>query len=429
MYDGSPAPTLLPLGTTRGGLRLRCLRRLDGPTELLVHCRGIEVGRLALHAPAEEGAVIEVPVTRLPRVALPAELRVSTGVAGPDLAPPWALESPAAALALLGPPAPVVEELRLEAGVLRGVVVERANGLLDPVLYARINDAGARAVAVEAPAALPEGGCAFRFGLALQPGDLGESGLSVTLHLVGLEAPLARTAWTRAGAGETEARLAELEGRLRRLEGSAAAGLVAAQEEMRRRLDLQQERIDAFIEAAASLLLDRIAREEAPEALRGLVAAAAPDGAAAALAEAPPLRLDRRVELPTEAGHFGFGWHAPERDAGGPFRWMTDRALVVNPEPGQPVAGVTLEIGHVYGTPRPALRAAFDDLACEVAVAPAGPRRFILRITPPEGRPAAPCQGLRLEAISSGIPARDGVSADTRLLSVAVARVVFEYGE
>ena len=54
----------------------------------------------------------------------------------------------------------------------------------------------------------------------MQPGDLGESGLSVTIHLVGLEAPLARYAWTRAGAGETEARLAELEGRLRRLEGA-----------------------------------------------------------------------------------------------------------------------------------------------------------------------------------------------------------------
>jgi hypothetical protein len=423
MDDGTTAPSLLPLGTTRGALRLRSLRRLDGLAEILLHCRGIEVGRLALSGPVEADATIEVPVARLPRVSLPAELRVSAAIAGPDLAPPWPIESPAAALDLLGPPAPVVEELRLEAGVLRGVAVERTNGLLEPVLYARINDAGARAVAVETPAPLAEGGCAFRFGLALQPADLTESGLAVTLHLVGLETPLARTAWARTGLGEPEARIVELEGRLRRLEQSAATGLLAAQEEMRRRLDIQQERIDAFIEAAASLLLDRIAG--APEELRGLIAAAASEPPA----EAPVLlRLDRQVELPTEAGHFGFGWHTPERDADGPFRWMADRALVVNPEPDRKVAAVTLAISHVYGAPEPALRAGFDDLPCAVEVAPAGAHRFTLRITPPDGI-AATCRSLRLEALSSGVPARDGVSADDRLLSMAVARLVFDFSD
>ena len=430
--DGIAAatPPFLVLAATRQGLGLRCLRAFAGGGVILAHCRGIEVGRFALPGPVEAGAVLHIPITRLPRVSLPAELRISAAADGPDLAPPWRLETPAAALTLLGPPAPSAEELRMDQGVLRGIAVERANGLLEPVLYARINDAAARAVTVEPPVALAEGGCAFRFALPLLPEDLGETGLSVALHLVGQEAPLARFAWTRAGAGETERRLAELEGRLRRLEQAASAGLAQAQEELRRRLDIQQERIDAFIEAAASLLLDRIAGEDPPadpgeaakSALRGLIAAASPE-----LPEEALRRIGSRIEIPPTATQFDLGWHAPERDAGGEFRWLSDRGQVVNPEPDRRLAGVELETCHLYGAAEPALRAAFDDLPCQVTVTPAGPHRHRVRITPPEG--AAPCRILLLEALSSGSPARDGVSADTRLLSMAVARLAFDYAD
>ncbi|MBV1798578.1 hypothetical protein [Siccirubricoccus sp. G192] len=425
--DGTAAANFpfLPSGASRQGIALLCLRRFAEPGGILVHCRGIEVGHLPLRRAIEPDEVLEVQVARLPRVALPAELRFSLAIDGPDLAPPWRLEAPAAALTLLGPPAPRVEDVTLDHGVLRGVAVERVNGLLDPVLYARINDAGARAVTVEAPVALAEGGCAFRFALALEPADLGETGLAVTLQLVGMAGPLARFAWTRAGAGEAERRVAELEGRLRRLEQIAAGGLAEAQAAMQRRLDIQQERIDAFIEAAASLLLDRLAREpeaSAPQALRDLIATTAPP-----VPETAPLRLGARVELSPGAGNLGPGWHAPERDAEGAFRWMADRALVVNPEPDRPVEAVELEVSHLYRSPAPALQASFDDLPCAVAVAPAGPRRFTLRITPPEG--AAPCRSLHLESLASGSPAQDGVSADSRLLSLAVARLVFHYGD
>ena len=358
---------------------------------------------------------------RLPRVALPAELRLSAGVAGPDLAPPWRLDSPDAALALLGPPAPAVEALRLDHGVLRGVATERANGLLEPVLYARVNDAAARAVAVEAPAPLAEGGCVFRFAVPLQPSDLVEAGLAVSVHMVGLEAPIARFALAPATGGGEEARVAELEGRLRRLEDSMASGLEAMEHALRRRTEAQQERVDAFIEASASLLLDRVAAADAPAALRALVGAAVPE------AEAPPLRLGNSVELPPDSGHLGFGWHGPERDAAGAFRWMADRALVVSPEPHRPLAGVTLEVGHLYGAAEPTLHASFDALPCAVSVEPGGERRFRVRVAPPDG--AAPCRTLMLEALASGSPARDGASADARLLSMAVYRLVFDYAE
>jgi hypothetical protein len=135
------------------------------------------------------------------------------------------------------------------------------------------------------------------------------------------------------------------------------------------------------------------------------------------------------VELPPDSGHLGFGWHGPERDAAGAFRWMADRALVVSPEPHRPLAAVTLEVGHVYAAPEPALRASLDALPCAVAVEREGERRFRVRITPSEGTAAAPCRTLMLEALASGFPARDGASADARLLSMAVYRLVFDYAE
>jgi hypothetical protein len=418
----------LPLAAGRRGLSWRCLRRFEADA-LLLHCAGIEVGRLEMSAAIEPGQPVHVPIGRLPRVALPAELRLSAGIAGPDLAAPWPLETPDAAFGLLGPPAPAVELLRLDHGMLRGVATERANGLLEPVLYARVNDAAARAVAVEVPAPLAEGGCVFRFAVPLQPADLVETGLAVSVHMVGLEAPLARFVLAPAAVeADAAARMAELEGRLRRLEDAMASGLQAMEHALRRRMDAQGERVDAFIEATASLLLDRVAKgaeADAPAALRALVGSAT--AAAPGADEAAPLRLGDRVEVPPDSGHLGFGWHAPERDAGGACRWMADRALVVSPEPHRLLAGVTLEVGHLYGASEPALRASFDALPCGVAVEREGAHRFRVRVSPPEG--AAPCRTLMLEALASGSPARDGASSDSRLLSVAVYGLVFDYAE
>lgn len=437
--DGSATATalpFLPLAASRAGVRLRCLRRFDAPpgAAILVHCRGIEVGRRPLYGSLAAGTEIEVPVERLPRVALPAELRFSLGAEGPEVAPPWPLPNPAAALALLGPGEVVVEELRLEQGVLRGFATDRVNGLLEPVMFARINDSGARGVVVERPSPLPEGGCAFRFSLPLEPGDLNETGLSVAIHLVGQEAPVARYAYARIGLEGPVPRLAELESRIERLERGAASTLRQMQEELRRQIALQRERTDAFIEAAASLLLDRLAgaaaapvqtppADGAIAALHRLVAAAS-----AAPPPAEPLLLGRRAEIPSAAGNLAIGWHQPEQDEGGPFRWMADTALVVNPEPFRRVAAVTLTVRHLYGAEEPGLSGAFDGTPAAVAVSrDATTGRFAVRLTP-EGGPVA-CQGLRLESPHAGCPERDGRSPDPRVLSVAVAAVVFEYAE
>jgi hypothetical protein len=277
-------------------------------------------------------------------------------------------------------------------------------------------------VAVEAPAPLAEGGCVFRFAVPLQPADLVEAGLRWASTWSGWKRRSRASPWRRPAARTRRGSRSWRAG-CAGLEDAMASGLDAMEHALRRRVDAHGERLDAFIEASASLLLDRVAGDP-PAALRALAG-----GGGAGEAEAAPLRLGNRVELPPDSGHLGFGWHPPERDIGGAFRWMTDRALVVSPEPHRALAGVALEVGHVYAAPEPALRAAFDALPCAVSVEREGERRFRVRIAPPGGAAAAPCRTLVLEALASGSPARDGASADARLLSMAVYRLVFDYAE
>lgn len=423
--DGTQAGSFpfLAIGVSRDGLSLRAIRPFSGAEPLLLHCRGIEIGRHWLDGPVREGMVLDIPVERLPRVPLPAELRLSTALDAPDLVAPWRLETAEAALSLLGGPDMRIEDLRLDHGVLRGTGREARNGLLDPVLFARINGSGARIVSVDPPIALPEGGCAFRFALPILPADLTESGLSVALMLVGQEAPVGSFVWRRGDPGEAERRLAELEGRIRQMEEDAAAAQQMLQATLQRQLALQQERIDAFIAAAATLLLDRLAvvpgRE--PDALRSLLDSAGPIRAGDPLLDLTA----RQLELPPDAAQFGRGWHREESYPSGSFRWMGPRGLLLNPAPERLVAGVTLDICHLYRADAPALTAELDAVAAEVAVRDLGGGAFAVRLTHPDG--PQPLRLLRLASLTGGSPAEDGASGDRRNLSFAVSRVVFDY--
>lgn len=428
--DSTPPPAFLPVAAAREGIRLRVLRPVAAPA-LVAYCRGIEVGRIALPADLAPGAELLLPILRIPRVELPAELRFAAAPEGPDLAPPWPLPHAGAAVALLGPPAPPeIEGLRLETGLLRGVAIERANGLIEPIMYARINTAGARGVTTEPPWPLPEGGCAWRFTLTLEPGDLMESGLAVALHLVGIAAPVACFAWTRTAPEDAAPRLAALEARIARLEAEAEAQARRLAEDARRHAADLAARSDAFLETAAALLLDRVAGtpsapgDEDPRlaGLRRLIADAA---AAPPVAEA--LLLGSRAEVPPAAGNLAVGWHAPEEDAGGPFRWMADTALIVNPEPHRPVVAVTLAVRHLYGADAPRVSGSFDGHPARVTLDQDAEGRTVLHLAP-EGGAAVACQGLRLACDHAGVPLRDGRNPDQRMLSLAVSRVIFDYG-
>ncbi len=426
----APPPALLPVAAAREGIRLRVLRPVTAPA-LVAYCRGIEVGRVALPVAPQPGAEVLLPIARIPRVELPAELRFAAAPEGPDLAPPWPIPHAGAALALLGQPAPpAIEGLRLETGLLRGVAIERANGLIEPVMYARLNAAGARGVACDPPWPLPEGGCAWRFTLALEAADLMESGLDIALHLVGIEAPVARFAWARTLPEDPAPRLAVLEARIARLEAEAEAQARRLAEEARRHAADLAARSDAFLETAAALLLDQVAgTASAPgvedprlAGLRRLIAdaAAAPSGTEALL-------LGSRAEIPPAAGNLAVGWHEPEQDEGGPFRWMTDAALVVNPEPHRAVSGVTLTVRHLYGADAPRVTGSFDGHPARVTAALDAEGRHTLRLEPAGGGAVA-CQGLRLASDHAGVPLRDGRNPDQRMLSLAVSKLVFDYG-
>ncbi|WP_149535534.1 hypothetical protein [Siccirubricoccus phaeus] len=424
MHGTLPSHKLLVLGSGPRGLSLRCLQRCEGG-EVRLLLAGVEIGGTALPPVLEADAEIDIPVHRLPLVPLPAEIRIAASAEGPELAAPWTLESSAAAVAMLGAPQPAVADLRLDHGVLRGTLIERANGLLHPVLYARVNGAVARAVAAEPPMPRPEGGCAIRFGLALAPTDLTEAGLRIDLHLVGREEPVAHYAWSRAGAGTTEAELARLEARLERLEQSLTAGHAALEASLRSRIGLQQERIDAFIEATATLLLDRLAGPDGAAgdrraALLGLIGTLAP-----VVTEAAP--TGRRQDVGPHAAQFGAGWHAPEDTESGSFRWMAEGGVVMNPFPERPVTAVLLHIPHLYQTPEPQLDIWLDTQPAHSLAMPDGSHGYVLRVTP-ETPPRA-FSMLRLESRSSGSPARDGLSQDARVLSIAVSRVTFLYEE
>lgn len=424
--DGKQAGAhpFLAVGLGPDGLRLRAVRALAGAVPLVVFCRGIEVGRRMTPGPLDAGEAIAVPVARLPRVPLPAELRLASGTEAPDLVAPWRIETGAAALSLLGPPEIQVEDLRLDHGVLRGTAREARNGLLDPVVYARVNGAGLRMAVVEPPAGLPEGGCAFRFSLPIEAADLTEWGLSVQLYLAGQEAPIAGWSWTR-GVGEAERRVAEFEGRLRQLEEEVAAGQQALQAAMQRQVALQQDRIDAFIAAASTLMLDRLAAAPGggPDALRSLMEAAAPAADAA-----PDAALaGRQLRLGPEDGLFGTGWHGAEVDPGGAFRWMAGRGLLLNPAPDRPLAEVTLRLCHLYRAAEPALTALLDETPAEVAAVPLEGGGHLVRLRPAGG--PRPVRLLRLASLTGGNPAEDGVSADRRRLSFAVSAVTFDYAD
>jgi hypothetical protein len=408
------------VGAGPAGLQLRALQACAPGKVLRAWCRGIEVGRLALGDGIAADAVLEVPITRLPCVPLPASIRFAAAPDGPELAAPWTVTGPDVALTLLGPPASVLEDLRLDHGMLRGTGIERRNGLLRPVLHAIVNGTLARAVQVEAPVPLAEGGCAFRFALALEATDLTGSGLHIALHAPGLEAPLARFAWVPALPGQDG--MAALEARLLRLEQAGETALAMLQANLNQRFAQQQERIDAFIDAAASLLLDRLIVPDDPaSALRALIAAATSPEPVSTQAE---VLGDQAVLAPQDTG-FDLGWHGAEEDAGGNFRWMTLQGMLRNPAPLRPVAGVLVEIGHLYGAPAPCIEAGFDATPCLVAVEPLGAHHYRLRISPAGG--PFPCRLLRLQALAGGSPAEDGVSGDDRVLSIAVTRVVFDY--
>jgi hypothetical protein len=430
-------------------VRLRCKEPVELAGEVQATIAGIEVGSTAVTGRFAPGDTLEIPIRSLPCVPLPARmqfLRLADGIA---IGEPLVIASAEAALALVGPGGIEVQKLAVENGVVRGQALNRVNGLCQPNLFARVNRQVLRQVSAEQPRLMDEGGCSFGFMVRLDPADLGEAGLSIEIHAVGMDGPLASIVFARADAGATEARLVELEQKLRQIQHMMGLDLAQLTGKIDERLDLQQARIDAFIDHAGALIFDRLATEERPapapspevqevtalatRIVQQAAPAVAPQVQARALlggldAAAAPARAAEQsfAEILPGSSNLSFGWYGKEDAPEGEFQWMGQTALVVNPDGFRPVAGIELSFRHVYGADAPMLRVWLDEEEAgqEALERPENGDR-VLRLVPPGG--PRPFRTLRIDSLVSGSPARDSGANDTRVLSVAVSRIRLLY--
>ena len=78
------------------------------------------------------------------------------------------------------------------------------------------------------------------------------------------------------------------------------------------------------------------------------------------------------------------------------------------------------------------LRASFDAVPARVSVSrPSGPGKsgWLLRIAPNERGMATTCQALNLASLLASSPAQTAGSNDSRMLSISVTNVTFEYAD
>lgn len=438
-----PATSIRAVGIAYQTVRMACVARAELDDVVVAYLNGIKVGENYIAGIFHAGEVIEYPIRYLPHVELPGEIRFARMQDGVEVASPLTLRSPEDAIALVGLGDVQIESLSIEYGVVRGVAINRVNGLLRPELFAKINGVVPRAVVVDHHRLLDDGGASFQFSVRLEPQDLAENGLAIDVYAVGKDGPLSSIVYRRADPDDALKRLIQLESRLDQGQQATGYQIQALDNEMTARIGLLQDRIDSFIEYAASLLFDRVAaggtaavagaptldvrKRKKIDKFLELVKSGAktrggatPDGAAVA---------DRRV-VPLASSAFSQGWYEVEVDDGEAYRWMSSEAIVVNPAPDRKVTEVQIAVFGVYGAELPMLNCFFDGVPANVLRdRPAGGGPLILRAQPPKGKSPLICEMLRIESMLGASPATLGDSPDQRLLSIAVSQVAFVYSD
>jgi hypothetical protein len=220
-----------------------------------------------------------------------------------------------------------------------------------------------------------------------------------------------------------------LEEETRQLQRSISTQIEMLNANFQRRLTLQQERLDAFIEYATSIILDHFAnafemRSDPLTFLQGLSEARSQtvNGEAVQI----QVRSIHNAEARVDSNLFTFGWYDLERNENGPFRWMGQTALINNPYPNLPISHVDFLITQVYGSAEPLLRATADDVEFNVTTAKFG-GHYLITFSLPQGTQEIYAQSIRVESFHSGCPATDEGTTDTRVLSVAAEKVDFHY--
>jgi hypothetical protein len=434
----SARENLRPIGVAYQRIRLSCLDACSIDDEIIAYVRGIPIGSARVNARLKPGDHIDIPVDYLPWVELPTEIHCSARNESVAITRPLPLINADEALMLVGPGEVTVSNLSIDQGMLRGTATNRVNGLIRPNMFARVNGLVVRAVSIEQPRLLDDGGCSFQFAVPLYPGDISDNGLSVDILLVGTEAPITSVTFARMQVADQEKRLIELESRIRELQQLSGLQIGALKSEFEANMARMQRRMEVFIEYASAFMFDRkaavVVEASSPAdpalaskvtAFRELVSSAASGGAT----EAAQALTQAVSTLPIRSSLYAFGWYDVESTPEGEYRWMAQRSVVFNPEPQRPVAEVMMMVQAVYGADAPAIQCSFDSEDAEVAVErQPGPARFKIRIKHRSAK-STHVQALRLESLNSGSPARDEGSHDDRVLSLSVLGIGFIYAD
>lgn len=417
------------IGSAHQAVRMACSNPMSMNEVVCAYVSGIKVGETRIEATFQPGDIVEYPISYLPWIELPVEVRFVSERTGREIAEPFHIRSHDEAIALVGIGRAEIQTIAIDNGMIRGVVVNRVNGLLRPQMFARINGLVPRMITVEQPRLLDDGGASFQFSAQLLPADLGENGLTAEIFLLGQDTPLTSITFRRADVDDITKRIVKFDSRLSQVAQSNDFRFKTMNQDLQARLNTMQQRIDAFIEYAASFMFDRIAATTVPTLpgetplppeLRAKVDAfLASVGGNAAPAEAAP----GIIHVPLESQGFSFGWSAIEEENGTRLRRMQGNAVVFNPEPERPVAEIRMILTTAEGAPQPSLRAAFDSAPAAFSIE-RGKRkggRWRARIMPPEGARPVPCTALSLvNMLSAGARRKDGV--------VAVSELSFIYG-
>jgi hypothetical protein len=438
----APSPEKLRVnGSVFRALRLSCLTSFSMNEDVAAYLCGIRIGLNRVEGAFELGDVIEFPIDYLPWVELPADIRLVLERDGSEITAPFRLATRDQAVALVGMGEVRIENLTIEQGMIRGVAVNRVNGLLHPQMFARINGLVPRTISVEPPRLLDDGGASFQFVAQLHPADLGDNGLTAEIFLIGQDAPLTSIAFRRADVDDLTKRIVEFEAQLSQVSQSTAFKFKTLNSDVTARMDLLQQRIDAFIEYAASFMFDRVAATEvqtqpgAPplpprlqakiDAFRQIVHAGAPRSGETATSEAAP----RNVQVALRSPSYSYGWYDVEDESGVEFRWMAGEAMIFNPHPEREVVEAIVSLVGVYGAEKPLVRATFDSRPVNVLAERGKTRKapWRLRLSVGSDQAGMTCQALSLSSMLTSSPAHVEGNSDSRMLSIAVSEVVFVY--
>jgi len=436
MTGASPVPVnagqthvwhFTPGAALPGCVRLECgvPCGLEGIVTAFVN--GVVLGEIKIERTFYASDYFYVPIKYFPCVELPATVHFM--LASQEIAQPLVIQSAEDVMAMIGPGEITVEDLHLEGGLLRGNIINLTNGVFSPSAFVKLNGLIVRSAILEPARLRNMGGTIAKLAVPIRPNDFLNDGLLVEVHLAGIDHPIATFSYRRETLSGEGAQLLKVSERLRQLEKSSVLQVELLKASVDQRLNVQQERLDSFIEYAMALILDNLAGPGGrgdPAALSNAVKQLRAIDARVE-SKTAPIAKPASIPVPLDTAGFAVGWYDMESNEGGYFRWMSQNGLIRNPDVSRPISSVQITISQVYASPAPTIRAFLDDQELSASTRREG-ALFILTLKPPPGA-VARGESLMLESFAVGCPATDEGTSDNRLLSISAAHVLFHYDQ